>query len=140
MAKKAPRQLSLFSNIQMHNLTIDKSLTVKRLGRNGILYEYRLPYGANPMNYYKEAVDVRSIKGNNTNPTTKKGKEGYIYRTGMYQPIGDKRYFTYYQIHKMLDMKSWDKYIEDLMRRHDERMLKKLADAVIRGVFDELQQ
>lgn len=137
---KQPRQLSLLSNIQMHNLTIDKTLTVKRLGRNGILYEYRLPYGANPMKYYEEAVDVRSIKGNNTNPTTKKGKEGYVYRTGMYQPIGDKRYFTYYQIHKMLDTKAWDDYAADLMRRRDEYMLKKLRDAVIKGVLDELQK
>ena len=101
MAKKAPRQLSLLSNIQMHNLTIDRTLTTRKFGKNGILYEWILPYGANPNNYWKEAIDVKSIKGNNTNPTTKKGKEGYIYRTGMYQPVGDKRWFTYFQLKKM---------------------------------------
>ena len=131
MAKKAPRQLSLLSNIQMHNLTIDKSLTVKRLGRNGILYEYRLPYGANPMNYYKEAVEVRSIKGNNTNPTTKKGKEGYIYRTGMYQPIGDKRYFTYYQIKKM-GPKDWLKWLEVVERRKQMYIAKRIREIVFK--------
>jgi len=95
------RQLCLFSSIQNYNLTIDKTLTTRKFGRNGILYEWILPYGANPNNYYKEAVDVKSIKGKNSNPTTKKGKEGYVYRTGMYQPVGDKRYFTYYQLNKM---------------------------------------
>lgn len=131
MAKKAPRQLSLLSNIQMHNLTIDKTLTVKRLGRNGILYEYRLPYGANPMKYYKEAVEVRSIKGNNTNPTTKKGKEGYIYRTGMYQPIGDKRYFTYYQIKKM-GPKDWLKWLEVVERRKQMYIAKRIREVVFK--------
>lgn len=100
MATKT-RQLSLLSNIEMFNLTIDRTLTVKHLGRNGILYEFMLPYGANPGRYWEEAAGVKSIKGNNTNPTTKKGKEGYVYRTGMYQPVGDKKYFTYYQLKKL---------------------------------------
>lgn len=105
MSRKA-RQLSLFSNIQMFNLTVDRTLTTKHLGRNGILYEFMLPYGANPMKYWEEAVGVKSIKGNNTNPTTKKGKEGYVYRTGMYQPVGTKKYFTYYQLKKMRNTKN----------------------------------
>lgn len=45
------------------------------------------------MNYYEEAVNVKSIK---QSTKYKNGK-----RPGMYQPVGDKRYFTYYQLKKM---------------------------------------
>lgn len=128
---KQPKQLSLFSNIQMYNLSIDKTLTVKRLGRQGILYEYELPYGANPMKYYEEAANVKSIK---KSTKYKNGK-----RPGQYQPIGDKRYFTYYQLNKMKNTADWDNYLIDLIRRRDAIMLKKLHDAIIRGVFDGLQ-
>lgn len=100
MAKES-KQLSLFSNIQMYNLTVDRTSLIRRMGKNGILYEYELPYGADIRYYYEQAINVRSIKGDNQNPSTAKGKEGKIYRTGMYQPIGDKRYFTYYQLRKM---------------------------------------
>lgn len=79
--------------INDYNARIDRTLSVRRLGRNGILYEYELPYGANPMNYYEEAVNVKSIK---QSTKYKNGK-----RPGMYQPIGDKRYFNYYQLKKM---------------------------------------
>lgn len=75
------------------NAKIDRTLTVRRLGRQGILYEYELPYGANPMNYYEEAINVKSIK------RSENYKNGY--RIGQYQPIGDKRYFNYYQLKKM---------------------------------------
>lgn len=123
-------------NISAWNAKIDRSLTVRRVGRQGILYEYELPYGANPMKYYEEAINVKSIKGKNKRPSTSKKHEGVVYQTGMYQPIGDKRYFTYYQIHKMLDANAWNAYIEDLMRRKDEYMLKKLKDAIIMGVLN----
>lgn len=79
--------------INTWNATIDRSLTVRRLGRNGILYEYELPYGANPMKYYEEAANVKSIK---RSTQYNNGK-----RPGQYQPVGDKRYFTYYQLKKM---------------------------------------
>lgn len=128
---REPKQLSLFSNIQMYNMSVDKTLTVRRLGRQGIMYEYELPYGANPLKYYEEALNVKSIK------KATKYKNGK--RPGQYQPIGDRRYFTYYQLNKMKGTKDWDNYLVDLLRREDERMLKKLKDAVIRGVFDGLQ-
>lgn len=128
---RQPKQLSLFSNIQMYNLSIDKTLTVRRLGRQGILYEYELPYGANPLKYYEEAVNVKSIKGNNTRPTTKKDKKGYTYRTGMYQPIGDKRYFTYYQIKKM-GPKDWLKWLEVVERRKQEYIAKRIREVVFK--------
>ena len=123
-------------NISAWNAKIDRTLTVRRVGRQGILYEYELPYGANPMKYYEEAINVKSIKGKNKRPSTSKKHEGTVYQTGMYQPIGDKRYFTYYQINKMLDANAWNAYIEDLIRRKDEYMLKKLKDAIIMGVLN----
>lgn len=82
------------NNINAWNAKIDNSIKLLRLGRNGILYEYYLPYGSDNSKFYEEAIDVKSHKGNNRRPSTKNGK---IYRTGEYQPIGDKRYFTYYQ-------------------------------------------
>ena len=85
-------------NISAWNAKIDNTLTVMRWGRQGILYEYILPYGANPMKYYEEAIDVKSRKSGRSRPTTKNGK---IYRPGVYQPVGDKRYFNFYQMRKM---------------------------------------
>lgn len=78
-------------NINDYNAKIDRTNTVMRLGKNGILYEYILPYGADPNHYYEEAIDVKSHKSMST-----KYKNGY--RPGSYQPIGDKRYFTFYQL------------------------------------------
>lgn len=75
------------------NAKIDRTLTIRRLGRQGILYEYELPYGANPMHYYEDAINVKSIK------RSEKYKNGK--RIGQYQPIGDKRYFNYYQLKKL---------------------------------------
>ena len=85
-------------NISAWNAKIDKTLTVMRWGRQGILYEYILPYGANPMRYYEEAIDVKSRKSGRARPSTKNGK---VYRPGVYQPVGDKRYFNFYQARKM---------------------------------------
>jgi hypothetical protein len=75
------------------NAKVDRTLTVRRLGRQGILYEYELPYGADPMLYYEDAINVKSIK---RSEQYNNGK-----RPGQYQPIGDKRYFNYYQLNKM---------------------------------------
>ena len=86
--------------INSWNAKIDRTLTVRRLGRQGILYEYELPYGADPMHYYEEAINVKSIK---RSEQYQNGK-----RPGQYQPIGDKRYFTYYQLKKMNKQKQID--------------------------------
>jgi len=88
-------------NINDYNALIDKSKTVLRMGRNGILYEYLLPTWGNPMYYYEDAIDVKSHKS----ATTKydNGKQ-----PGMYQPIGDKRFFTYYQLNKMTPEELWE--------------------------------
>lgn len=101
------------SNIEIWNAKVDKTSWVRRLGKQGILYEYRLPYGANPMKYYEDAIDVRSIKGNNN----RKSSNGKRYRPGSYQPIGDKRYFNYYQMKKMSQKEIDDFLIEALARK-----------------------
>lgn len=84
------------------NAKLDRTLSVRRLGRQGILYEYLLPYGANPMRYYEEAVDVRSIKRSENYYNGK--------RPGQYQPVGDKRYFNFYQLKKMKNKTGVEEY------------------------------
>lgn len=86
--------------INSWNAKIDRTLTVRRLGRQGILYEYELPYGADPMHYYEEAINVKSIKRSIQYDNGK--------RPGQYQPTGSKKYFTYYQIQKMGNKKKLD--------------------------------
>lgn len=72
-------------DINTYNMRIDRTKTVMRLGRNGILYEYILPTYGNSFEYYNDAIDVKS----------------HNKVTGRYQPIGDKRYFNFYQLNKM---------------------------------------
>lgn len=107
MAKKQSKQLSLFSNIQMYNMTLDRTNPVKYLGRNGIHYEYILPFGANRDRFYEEAQEVKSVKS----PTTKydNGK-----RPGQYQPLGGKAqyYFTFYQLKRLKKEGRDQNYIE----------------------------
>lgn len=104
--------------INTWNATIDRSLTVRRLGKQGILYEYELPYGADPMHYYEEAVNVKSIK---RSEQYQNGK-----RPGQYQPIGDKRYFTYYQLKKMTT-KQKDDWMKEL---YMESLVKEFIDTI----------
>lgn len=87
--------------INTWNAKIDRSLTKRVLGKNMVLYEYELPYGANPNRYYEEAINVKSIK---RSTKYNNGK-----RPGQYQPKGDPRYFTYYQLNKMTE-KDWEKW------------------------------
>ncbi len=101
-------------NINSWNAKIDKSLTVMRLGKNGILYEYLLPYGANPTHYYEDAIDVKSRK------RSEKYNNGK--RPGMYQPIGDKRYFNFYQIKKMTNKQLMDFAMADLIKKNLRRV------------------
>lgn len=90
--------------INDYNIKIDKTLTVTRLGQNGILYEYVLPYGGDPLHYYEDAIDVKSRK------RSEKNKNGR--RLGQYQPIGDKRYFTFYQLKKLRESGKEDIYVD----------------------------
>ena len=91
------------------NAKIDRTLTVRRLGRQGILYEYELPYGANPNHYYEEAINVKSIKHSEKYPNGK--------RPGQYQPVGDKRYFNYFQLKKMTNNDLIDFQLAESMKK-----------------------
>lgn len=105
-------------NINTWNAQIDRTLTVRRLGRQGVLYEYELPYGADVNHYYEEAVNVKSIK------RSERYNNGY--RIGQYQPVGDKRYFTYYQLKKMKSRNSQEAYL-------------KMVDEMVEAIYKELQ-
>lgn len=91
------------------NAKIDRTLTVRRLGRQGILYEYELPYGADPNHYYEDAINVKSIK---RSEQYQNGK-----RIGQYQPIGDKRYFNYFQLKKMTNNDLIDFQLAESMKK-----------------------
>lgn len=82
-------------NINAYNAKIDRTKTVMRLGRNGILYEYILPTYGNPFEYYNDAIDVKS----------------HNKKTGRYQPIGDKSYFNFYQLKQLQKSKTERKEI-----------------------------
>lgn len=82
-------------NINAYNAQIDRTKTVMRLGRNGILYEYILPTYGNPFEYYNDAIDVKS----------------HNKKTGRYQPIGDKSYFNFYQLKQLQKSKTERKEI-----------------------------
>lgn len=109
------------------NTKIDRTLTVRRLGRQGILYEYELPYGANPMNYYREAVNVKSIKRSENYSNGK--------RPGQYQPLGDKRYFNYYQLNQMRKDGREEKYIEWISEMLNRFYLQKFEEGIIKQVI-----
>lgn len=93
-------------------------------GRNHIQYEYVVNVGAKHRTGgpWEKAVDVRSVK------SSKLYDNGY--RIGQYQPIGDKRYFTYYQI-KALDSDQGDVLLQEY---YLERQLMKLLRE---GLSDE---
>ena len=120
-------------NISAWNARVDKTLTVMRWGRQGILYEYILPYGADPMKYYEEAIDVKSRKMGKPRPSAKNGKN---YRQGVYQPVGDKRYFNFYQVGKMKE-KDWIKWQEDIDRRRKERIASIIGESVAKVMSGE---
>ena len=82
------------SNIEIWNAKLDNSKKVSRKGLNGINYEYYIPKYGNSLEYYNDAIEVRSRKS-----PTSKWKNGK--KPGQYQPIGDKKYFNFYQFRKM---------------------------------------
>lgn len=90
MAKKKKK-----GNISAWNAKIDRTSTVIRLGRNGVIYEYLIPLGANPFYYYEDAIDVRSHKKAGTKYNNGK-------KPGQYQPVGDKSKFFFYKLRKGL--------------------------------------
>ena len=110
------------------NAKIDRTLTVRRLGRQGILYEYELPYGADPNHYYEDALNVKSIKRSEQYPNGK--------RPGQYQPVGDKRYFNYYQLNKMKKGEDVN-WMADIQKRQEEEMVKAVQEAMDKVINNE---
>lgn len=114
-------------NINDWNQKIDRTNTIIRLGRNGIYYEYIMPLNADPYDFYNSAIDVRSHKS----PTSKwpNGK-----KPGQYQPIGDKRYFNYYQLKKMKKMGDYESFSERSLEKQDEYLIKKVENTIVEMV------
>ena len=50
------------NNLAGYNNLLKNGIKQRYLGKNGIMYEYILHYGASLSKFYEEAVDVRSIK------------------------------------------------------------------------------
>lgn len=99
------------SNIEIWNARVKNASWYKYTGKQGIHYEYLLPQGANEDKFYEEAIDIRSKKGNNRRRST----NGTLYRPGAYQPVGDKRFFTYYRMRKMkMNEEEYLSYLQEL--------------------------
>lgn len=86
-------------NINTYNQSIDYTKTIYYTGKNGIHYEYIMPkvMRTDINEEYEGAIDVKSRKSSTTK--YKNGK-----KPGQYQPVGDKSYFTFYQL-KKIDLK-----------------------------------
>lgn len=91
--------------VNLYRVTSQNPHLYRVLGRQGILYEYIVPYGKNVKEYYKNAIDVRSIKRSEKYDNGK--------RIGQYQPVGDKKYFTFYQLKHMNN----DDTVEQILNR-----------------------
>jgi hypothetical protein len=98
--------------INNYNQQLDYTKIINWKGANGISYRYFLKHGANPFNFHVEAADVRSIKGDNTRPSRSKRHWGKVYKPGQYQPLGDPRWFLFYQENKMTEQDKIDWFLE----------------------------
>lgn len=113
-------------NINLWNAIVKDASWYRYIGEQGIHYEYLLPQGANEDKFYEEAIDVRSRKGSNTRP----GSDGIVRRPGAYQPIGDKKFFTYYMINKQKMNKQ--QYLGYLQSQWLEEKLQRYIDYITR--------
>lgn len=101
-------------NISAWNAQVANSVSQFVTGKNGIVYEYIVPnYGRSSI-YYMDAIDVRSHKS-----PVSKYKNGK--KPGQYQPIGDKSYFTFYQL-KQLKKKGYNGSYVALIKNVLERL------------------
>lgn len=91
--------------LQVWNAKIDRTKTIMWKGRNGIQYEYLIPLHADEGEPHEVALDVRSHKGDNTNPSRSKKYWGKVFKPGQYQPVGDKSHFTFYQQRQIKNLK-----------------------------------
>lgn len=103
MSKTHINQGRFTGQVNLYRVTSTNPHLYRVLGKNGILYEYKIPYGKSVKEYYQNATEVRSIK------RSEKYDNGY--RIGQYQPLGSKKYFTYYQLKEMKERGSDEEYI-----------------------------
>lgn len=110
------------SNIEVWNAKREQGTWVSHVGKQGIHYEFLVPKNRSLRLYYKNALDVRSRKGDNT----RRSSNGKIYRPGEFQPVGDKRYFQYYQQKKMSasDYQKWLVVLEQRQRARDQKYIE----------------
>ena len=104
MSKTHINQGRFTGQVNLYRVTTDNPHLYRVLGKNGILYEYKVPYGKSVKEYYQNATEVRSIK------RSEKYDNGY--RIGQYQPLGSKKYFTCYQLKQMREDGREDEYIQ----------------------------
>lgn len=110
--------------ISVYNRRVDNSKTVHTIGKNGIHYEYIMPIFGERDKYLDQAIDVKSRKS-----PTSKYKNGK--KPGSYQPVGDKRYFNFYQIQKMKSKGEWELFLEDALRRKQFMLAQQLKQRIL---------
>ena len=118
--------------ISIYNRRIDKTKTVYAVGKNGIHYEYIMPIFGEREKYLDQALDVKSKKSPKSK--YKNGK-----KPGQYQPVGDKRYFNYYQIQKMKTKGDWEDFLLDVLEREQFILAEQLKKYIIEE-FGEYEQ
>lgn len=127
MARTHINQGKFTGQVNLSRVKLDNPHLYRVLGRQGILYEYVVPYGKSVKEYYKNAIDVRSIKRSEKYDNGK--------RIGQYQPIGDKRYFTFYQLKQMRrdgrDEEYMQQIIDMLARFYMQSMEQAIVDEVL---------
>ena len=109
------RKIKLGNIYKVNTDSAGKIKTVEYCSKKGIMLEYIFPeYGINywgkPVkaeHFYMDAIDVQSRK-------SKYSKYDNGYRPGEYQPIGDKRYFTFYQLKQMKKRGESMAYMEEI--------------------------
>jgi hypothetical protein len=107
------------------------------LGANHIHYLFYVPVISDTGEYWNDAVHVQSIKGHNKYPSRSKESPGKIYKPGQFQPVGDRRYFTYYQRTKMTERGDWDDFLEKAIESKQANWVAKIEEIILQVFSDE---
>jgi hypothetical protein len=88
--------------------------------------------------YWKEADHVQSIKsGDPDRPSRSKTVKGKVFKRGQYQPIGDRRYFTYYQMKKMDNKAQWESFLAKVIERKQKQWIAKVKAEILKRFGDQ---
>ena len=90
-------------NLAEYNRSLKEGKRYYYIGKNGVEYEYILHYGTDSDRPWEDAIDVQSRK------RITKYENGK--RPGQFQPIGNKKFFTFYGRKKLLMSKKGKLYI-----------------------------